>query len=109
MPANVQESFARGVTALFADAEPKKTEEHYNIFKRWNNLASKFPRLYAFAEFSRRARAMEEKLLLFHKLDPRSEADRETLSIMFLKHLETDTASTLEWALNAWWAEISHD
>jgi hypothetical protein len=107
MPANVNESFARGVQALFPDAQPKKTDAGKNVIAVWNSLASKFPKLYQFAEFNRRIRAQEERLMLFHKLDPRSEDDRGKLGIMFYQHLETDTSDTLEKALDAWWAEIS--
>lgn len=109
MPANVQKAFERGVNALFADAEVKKPEVPGNVFKLWNGLAGKFPKLYDFAQCSKRARATEEKLLLFYKLDPRSEADRASLATMFIVHLEHDTAKELEQALDNWWREVSHD
>jgi hypothetical protein len=109
MPANVQQSFERGVNALFVDAEPKKTIEPANVFKIWNTMASKFPKLYTFAEFSKRARTTEAKLLLFHKLDPRSEVDRGILGLMFTAYLETDLTNTLEDALDNWWKKVSHD
>ena len=109
MPANVNESFARGVQALFPDAQPKKTETGKNVIAVWNSLASKFPKLYSFAQFNKRIRAQEERLMLFYKLDPRSEDDRGKLGIMFYEHLEEDAAMTLEDALSNWWKKVSHD
>jgi hypothetical protein len=107
MPAQVEKAFARGVSALFADADTKKPDAPKNVFSVWNGFASKFPKLYQFAEFSRRARATEEKLLLLHKLDPRSEADRGKLADMFITHLEHDVSNTLEGALENLWKELS--
>lgn len=109
MPANVETAFARGVAALFADAAPVKPEGPSNIFKLWNSLAAKFPQLYSFAAVSKKTRALEEKLMLFYKLDPRQEVDRGALGYMFLNRLESETAGTLEEALDGWWAEVSHD
>ena len=109
MPANVQQSFERGVNALFADVEVKKPEAPGNVFKVWNGLALKFPKLYEFAQCSKRARAAEEKLLLFYKLDPKNEADRQSLAGMFMLHLEQDVSRDLETALDNWWREVSHD
>jgi len=107
MPANVNESFARGVQALFPDAQQKRTEAETNVVAVWNKLASKFPKIYEFASFTRRIRATEEKIMLFLKLDPRVEADRGKLGIMFYDHLEHDTTNTLEGALDQWWRELS--
>lgn len=109
MPANVEQAFARGVNALFAAGEPKKPEANDNVFKVWNSFASKFPKLYEFAQCTKKARAMEEQLLFFYKLNPKSEKDRGALASMFLLHLESDTSDTLEQALCNWWKELSHD
>lgn len=107
MPAKVNECFERGVSALFADAQPAKPDAPKNVFGVWNGFAARFPKLYQFAEFSRRARATEEKLLLLHKLDPRSEADRGKLADMFITHLEHDLSNNLEAALDNLWKELS--
>jgi hypothetical protein len=109
MSDKVQQAFERGVKALFPNPEPKKTAESCNVIQIWNKLASKFPKLYQFAEFNRRIRAQEERLMLFHKLDPRSEDDRGKLGIMFYEHLEADTSNTLEGALEGWWKKVSHE
>ncbi len=110
MSDKVQQAFERGVKALFPKPEPKKTAEPANVIQIWNKLASSFPKLYSFASFSRRIRAQEERLMLFYKLDPRSEDDRGKLGIMFYEYLEKDVlATTLEDALSNWWKAVSHD
>ena len=109
MPDKVQQAFERGVNALFPKPDHSKKAEPANVIQIWNKLASSFPKLYEFASFSRRIRAQEERLMLFYKLDPRSEDDRGKLGIMFYEHLEADTSNTLEGALEGWWKKVSHD
>lgn len=109
MPAKVNESFARGVSALFADAAPAKPTEPSNVFALWNQMATKFPQLFEFAQVTKKAKGTEEKLMFFYKLNPRSEVDRGALAYIFLNRLESETANTLEAALDGWWGEVSHD
>jgi hypothetical protein len=109
MPANVQQAFARGVTALFADKAQKCRDHEGNVFKAWNDFAAKFPKLYEFAQSTKRARGLEEKLMLFHNLNPRSEKDREALAFKFLSRMENEESNNLEGALENWWKELTHD
>lgn len=111
MPAKVEAAFKRGVSALFGQPLQGKQEADApaNIFRAWNSLAVKFPAIYEFASVTTRARNIEEKLCVFFKLDPGTKEGRSKLAVMFLKHIESESATVLETALEKWWNEVSHD
>lgn len=111
MPANVDKTFERGVSALFgssAKVAPER-EKPQNIFRLWNTFAVKFPSVYEFASTTRHALSMEEKLCAFHKLDFSSKEGRAKLADMFASRIEFEKSVTLEGALENWWKEVSRD
>ena len=111
MPANVDQAFERGVSALFPKPAPAQEEpvKPANVYRVWNRLAVKFPMFYEFCTVGPKVRLAEEKLLILFKLNPRDEADRAKLGTMLEKRLEKEESGTLECALDNWWKEASHE